>query len=327
MIANFDAVEVHAANGFLLDQFLQDGSNHRTDAYGGSIEKRARFPLEVIEAVADEVGRDQLGVRLAPHGNLGGLSDSDTVPHFAYVLGELGRRKIAYLHLIEPRASSAGISDTASINSADNAQIFRRMFDGPMISAGGYTTEMGAEAIGTGLADAVAFGRMFAANPDLVDRIRLGAPLNAFDRSTSYGGDKRGYTDYPRLADARPGERWMEIIKRPWREAFAAAFSSDAVLETSVTSSAIRGANDIRAFFDATRTLYDEIAFTRETTADRRTYLEWAGTFSGRTVSGVTVLVTNESGAITNIALHHRPYDLVRAFSAAIAGTLAGVAR
>jgi len=197
--AGFDAVEIHGANGFLLDQFLQDGSNRRTDAYGGTIENRARLLFEVIDDIATDIGRDRVGVRLSPHGNLGGLSDSDTVPHFNYVIDELSKRRIAYLHLIEPRASSVGFGDDASIDSANNASLFRRRFAGPMITAGGYTPEMGVAAIEHGLADAVAFGRMFIANPDLPERIRTGALLNAFDRSTSYGGDSRGYTDYPSL--------------------------------------------------------------------------------------------------------------------------------
>jgi N-ethylmaleimide reductase len=197
--AGFDGVEIHGANGFLLDQFLQDGSNHRTDAYGGTIENRARLLFEVVDAVADEIGVDRVGVRLSPHGNLGGLSDSDTVPHFSHVIAGLSERGLAYLHLIEPRASSVGFADDASVDSADNASLFRRLFDGPLITAGGYTKGMGVEAIETGRADAVAFGRMFVANPDLPERIRTGAALNAFDRSTSYGGGARGYTDYPTL--------------------------------------------------------------------------------------------------------------------------------
>ncbi len=197
--AGFDAVEIHGANGFLLDQFLQDGSNRRTDAYGGTIEKRARLLFEVVDGIAADIGKDRVGVRLSPHGNLGGLSDSDTVPHFSYVIGELSKLGVAYLHLIEPRASSVGFADDASVDSADNASLFRRLFDGPMITAGGYTPEMGVAAVERGLADAVAFGRMFIANPDLPERIQTRAPLNAFDRSTSYGGDRRGYTDYPTL--------------------------------------------------------------------------------------------------------------------------------
>ncbi|MGA2998544.1 alkene reductase [Bradyrhizobium sp.] len=197
--AGFDAVEIHGANGFLLDQFLQDGSNKREDAYGGNIENRTRLLLEVVDGIADDIGRDRVGVRLSPHGNLGGLSDSDTVPHFGYVISELSKRDLAYLHLIEPRASSAGIADDASIDSADNATLFRHLYHGPVITAGGYTPEMGVVAVERGLADAVAFGRMFIANPDLPERIRAGMPLNAFDRSTSYGGGAHGYTDYPAL--------------------------------------------------------------------------------------------------------------------------------
>jgi N-ethylmaleimide reductase len=124
------------------------------------------------------------------------------VPHFNHVITELSRRGLAYLHLIEPRTSSAGIADDASVDSADNAALFWHVFDGPMLTAGGYTIEMGIEAVKAGLADAVAYGRMFIANPDLPERIRTGAPLNVFDRSTSYGGDAHGYTDYPSLRAA-----------------------------------------------------------------------------------------------------------------------------
>lgn len=201
--AGFDAVEIHGANGFLLDQFLQDGSNRRTDTYGGTIENRARLLLEVVDGVATDIGSDRMAVRLSPHGNLGGLTDSDTVPHFSYVIGELSKRRLAYLHLIEPRASSAGIADDASIDNANKASLFRHLFDGPMIAAGGYTAETGAAAVGSGLVDAVALGRLFVATPDLPERIRTGAPLNTFDRSTSYGGGPRGYTDYPALPTAK----------------------------------------------------------------------------------------------------------------------------
>jgi N-ethylmaleimide reductase len=124
------------------------------------------------------------------------------VPHFGYVIEALSRRKIAWLHLIEPRASSAGIADDASIDSANNARMFRHLFDGPVITAGGYLADSGAVAVSSGLADAVAFGRMFIANPDLPERIRIGAPLNVFDRTTSYGGGAQGYTDYPTLASS-----------------------------------------------------------------------------------------------------------------------------
>lgn len=137
-------------------------------------------------------------MRLSPHGNLGGLGDS-TVAHFSYFIRELSNRNLAYLHLIEPRTSSAGIADDASVDIADNASLFRHLFDGRALSAGGYTTEMAVVAVNANLADAVAFGRRFIANPDLPGRIRTGAALNVFDRSTSYGGGAHGYTDYPKL--------------------------------------------------------------------------------------------------------------------------------
>ena len=190
-------MEIHGANGFLLDQFLQDGSNHRADGYGGPIEGRARLLFEVLDGVIADIGAERTGVRLSPHGNLGGLSDTDTVTDLTHVIREISRRRIAYLHMVEPRASSAGIADDASVDSADNARLFRALFDGPMITAGGYTPQMGADAVASKRVDAVAFGRLFIANPDLPARIRSGAPLNAFDRSTAYGGDAHGYTDYP----------------------------------------------------------------------------------------------------------------------------------
>jgi N-ethylmaleimide reductase len=200
--AGFDAIEIHGANGFLIDQFLQDGSNRRTDAYGGSIQNRARLLFDVLDGISEDIGKDRLGVRLSPHGNLGGLSDSDTVPHFGYVIAELSKRGLAYLHLIEPRASSAGIGDDASIDSADNISLFAHLYDGPIITAGGYSPQMAVDVVASGRAAAVGFGRLFIANPDLPERIRAGAAFNSFDRSTSYGGGEHGYTDYLRLGEA-----------------------------------------------------------------------------------------------------------------------------
>jgi len=201
MEAGFDAVEVHGANGFLIDQFLQDGSNLRTDAYGGSVEGRARFLFDVLEGVSREIGADRVGLRLSPHGSLGGLNDSDTETHFRQVIRALNPRGLAWLHLVEPRASAIGLGDDVSVDRANNAAMFREDFFGPLITAGGYSVEAGAEAVSSGLADAVAFGRLFIANPDLVERIRLGAPRNAFDRATAYGGGAEGYTDYPFLTE------------------------------------------------------------------------------------------------------------------------------
>ena len=197
--AGFDGVEIQGANGHLIDQFLCDGSNRRTDQYGGTIAGRARFLLDVVDSTIAAIGTDRLGVRLSPYGQYGGIFDSDPIALFQYVLGELSARNIAYLHLVEARGSEIGITDELHPNAPNNAQLFRHAFSGPLISAGAYTPESGALAVGNGQADAIAFGRLFIANPDLVARVRLGASLNTPDRSTFYGGASRGYTDYPTL--------------------------------------------------------------------------------------------------------------------------------
>jgi len=199
MTAGFDGVEIQGANGHLIDQFLCDGSNKRTGAYGGSIAGRARFLLEIVDSIIDVVGADHLGVRLSPYGRYGGIEDSDPVALFSHVAGELSRRRIAYLHLIEASASEIGITDELHANAPNNAALFRHAFVGPLISAGAYTPESGENAVENGRADAITFGRLFIANPDLVARVRQGAALNAPDRSTFYGGAARGYTDYPML--------------------------------------------------------------------------------------------------------------------------------
>ena len=201
MEAGFDGVAVQGANGQLLEQFLEDGTNRRTDDYGGSIENRARLLLEVVEAVGGAVGMDRLGVRLSPHGQFGGICDSDPVGLFSYVIMELSRRRIAYLHLIEALGSEIGLSDELHAGAVNNAALFRPLFDGPLLSAAAYTPESACATIQAGQADAVAFGRMFLANPDLPERIRKSAPLNAADRATFYGGDAHGYTDYPFYGD------------------------------------------------------------------------------------------------------------------------------
>jgi N-ethylmaleimide reductase len=199
MAAGFDGVEIQGANGHLIDQFLCDGSNKRTDAYGGSFAGRARFLLDIVDSVIEVVGADHLGVRLSPYGRYGGISDTDPLSLFSYVAGELSRRRIAYLHLIEASASEIGITDDLHANAPNNAALFRHAFLGPLVSAGAYTPESGENALLEGRADAITFGRLFIANPDLVARVRQGASLNTPDRSTFYGGSARGYTDYPTL--------------------------------------------------------------------------------------------------------------------------------
>lgn len=194
--AGFDGVEVHGANGYLPDQFLQDGSNHRSDAWGGSIENRARFLLAAVDAAIEIWGNDRVGVRISPYGGFNDMRDSNPVALFSYVITELNRRQIAYLHLIEPRSSNAGGGGPVVADAPDVAKIFRHLFKGVLISAGGYERDDAIEGVQSGQADAVAFGRHFISNPDLPERLRLNLPLTPYDRSTFYGGDGKGYTDY-----------------------------------------------------------------------------------------------------------------------------------
>jgi N-ethylmaleimide reductase len=201
--AGFDGLEIQAANGHLIEQFLDNGVNQRTDAYGGTKENRARLLFEIVGAVAAEIGADRLGVRISPFGRYAGIYDSDPLELFTYVIRELSARNIAYLHLIEARGSEIGLTDQLNNGALNNAALFRPAFSGPLISAAAYTPGSAAEAIRVGQADAVAFGRSFVANPDLPQRIRDGVPLTLFDRSTAYGGGARGYTDYPALSASR----------------------------------------------------------------------------------------------------------------------------
>jgi N-ethylmaleimide reductase len=195
--AGFDGVEVHSANGYLLDQFLEDTSNHRTDAYGGSIAKRARLMLEVVDAVVEVWGKDRVGVRLSPFGKFLDMGDSNPVALFNYVLEKLSDRGIAYVHVVEPRDESAGATVDGQL--VDTAKLFRNAFKGVFISAGGYNAETANAAIAGGWADAIAFGRLFISNPDLPKRLEEKSSLNEYDRATFYGGTEKGYTDYPAL--------------------------------------------------------------------------------------------------------------------------------
>lgn len=193
--AGFDGVEIHAANGYLLDQFLQDGSNRRQDAYGGTAENRARLLLEVTAAAASVWSGDRVGVRLAPSGSFNSMSDSNPAETFGYVTEQLNQFGLAYLHVIEPRIRGSNV--LAEGQEPVAAMMLRRIFDGPIIAAGGFEPDTAQAIVANGHADLVAFGRYFIANPDLPERIRLGLPLSGYDRSTFYGGDSRGYTDYP----------------------------------------------------------------------------------------------------------------------------------
>ena len=198
--SGFDGVEVHSANGYLLDQFLQDGSNKRTDNYGGSIENRTRLLLEVVDAVTSVWGKGLVGVRLSPYGAFNDMSDSDPIKLFTYVLDQLSKRSIAYVHLIEPRATSAGGNDSVAENLPCTSKLFRKAFSGVFISAGGYNAENAKEAVENNEVDAVAFGRLFISNPDLPERLKNNLAISPYDRSTFYGGAEKGYTDYKKIA-------------------------------------------------------------------------------------------------------------------------------
>lgn len=190
--AGFDGVEIHAANGYLLDQFLRDGSNRRGDAYGGPPENRARLLLEVLSAVLEFWEPAQVGVRLSPENAFNDMHDSDPQATFNHVAAALGGRGLAYLHVVEGDVTSAE-------RRLDYRQI-RDAFAGLYMANNGYDKAGAEAALACGAADLVSFGKLFLANPDLVQRFRADAGLNAPDPDTFYGGDERGYTDYPALA-------------------------------------------------------------------------------------------------------------------------------
>ena len=194
--SGFDGVELHAANGYLFDQFLQDGSNKRTDKYGGSFENRARFLLEATRAVASVWGSNKVAVRLGPSGSFGDMSDSDPVGLFTYVASELAKLDLAYLHLIEPRILG-NEDDVSRDRNLVATPMIRKVYSGTIISAGGFTRASAEEILAAGDADLVAFGRDFVSNPDLPERLRLNLPLNAYDRPSFFGGTEVGYIDYP----------------------------------------------------------------------------------------------------------------------------------
>ncbi|MDQ2832406.1 MAG: alkene reductase [Acidobacteriota bacterium] len=194
--AGFDGVELQASNSHLVDQFLEDGTNTRTDAYGGSVLNRMRFLLEIVEAISASIGSVRLGVRMSPFGQYGGIHDSNPLQLFRSVIEELNGHKLAYLHLIEGRGSEIGLGDALHPDALNNTELFRPHFHGPLISAAAYTPLTADITVEQSKADAIAFGRLFISNPDLVARIRQGLPLNPYDRSTFYGGGEKGYTDY-----------------------------------------------------------------------------------------------------------------------------------
>ena len=194
--AGFDGIELHGANGYLIDQFLRDGANHRTDEYGGSIENRCRFALEVIDAVIAEIGAGRVGIRLSPVTPANDLSDSNPQAVFGYLIEQLNLRGIAFIHFVE--GATGGSRDVPGFDFA----WARKTFNGTYIANNGYDREMALDAVQTGRADAIAFGRLFIANPDLVLRLQQNAPLNTPNPQTFYTQGTAGYTDYPQLDQA-----------------------------------------------------------------------------------------------------------------------------
>ena len=192
--AGFDGVEIHAANGYLLDQFLRDGSNKRDDSYGGSIENRARLLMEVTQAVVNVIGAGKVGVRLSPSNPFNDMQDSDAQALFNNVTQQLNHFNLAYLHVVE-----GGISGGGEAKAFDFEQM-RQLFKGAYVANLGYDKARGNAAIASGFADCVAYGVPFIANPDLVERYQTNAPLNEANSKTFYGGTEKGYTDYPFLA-------------------------------------------------------------------------------------------------------------------------------
>jgi N-ethylmaleimide reductase len=203
MEAGFDGVEIHAANGYLLEQFLQSRTNRRTDRYGGSIENRCRVVIEIAEALAQALGAAKVGIRLSPFGIANDSGEDDPMPLYSHFVGALDKISLAYLHLLEPRASGAGQKDVDHQGMPSAAVLFRPLWNGVLITAGNFKGDTAEAIVAEGHADAVAFGRCFISNPDLPERLRIGAELTPYDRPTFYSPGAKGYTDYPTMGETR----------------------------------------------------------------------------------------------------------------------------
>jgi N-ethylmaleimide reductase len=200
LAAGFDGVEIHGANGYLLDQFAKDGANKRDDLYGGAIPNRARLMLEVAAAVVSEAGAERTGIRLSPVTPANDISDSKPQPLFEHIVDQLNALKLTYIHVIE--GATGGPRNNAPFDYAS----LRRRFDGAYIANNGYDFELATKVLAEGAADLIAFGKPFISNPDLVERLKKGAALNEWDKATFYGGGAKGYTDYPTLEAAQAAE-------------------------------------------------------------------------------------------------------------------------
>lgn len=196
--AGFDGIEIHGANGYLPDQFLHDGSNKRVDQYGGSIENRCRFVLEIVEACSRVIGSEKVGIRLSPSGIFKDMADSNPVALYEYLIKRLNEFNLAYLHLMEPYVALEPAEKYKQYLKVVTPY-FRQLYKGVLITNVNFDFESGNKIIEQGHADAVAFGKLFISNPDLVERFRKGAPLNPWDTDTFYYGEEKGYTDYPEL--------------------------------------------------------------------------------------------------------------------------------
>jgi N-ethylmaleimide reductase len=194
--AGFDGLELHGANGYLVDQFMRDSTNKRTDAYGGSIENRLRFALQMVDTLLGVYPASRIGFRIGPVSPANDISDSNPAALFGALIAELSKRKLGYIHVIE--GATGGPRDNAPFDYA----ALRKNFSGAYIANNGYDRKLAIEAVAAGRADMVAFGKLFISNPDLVERLRIDAPLNELDMSTLYGGGEKGYTDYPAMAAA-----------------------------------------------------------------------------------------------------------------------------
>lgn len=214
--AGVDGVEIHAANGYLLDQFINSATNHRTDSYGGSVENRTRLLLEVVEAVCEVWGADRVGVRLSPRGTFNDIHDDDPEATFGYVASQLNEFRLAYLHVVNPDAAALERGEEPSPDALRILALMRERYHGTLMLAGGFARDSAGAWLQADRADLIAFGRKFISNPDLPERLRVGAPLHADDPVTYYGGGAKGYTDYPTLAQER-GEQPRACVDQRWR--------------------------------------------------------------------------------------------------------------
>ena len=214
--AGMDGVEIHGANGYLIDQFIESRTNLRTDDYGGSVQNRARLLMDVIETVCEVWGADAVGLRLSPLGTFNDMGDEDPESTFGYIAEKLNDYKLAYLHVINPDAQALEKHEPLNPRAARMLSVIRKRYRGTLMLAGGFDRDTAEQWLEEGRADLIAFGRKFLANPDLPERFRRRQPLNKDDPATYYGGGAKGYTDYPSLAQER-GEQPKPCVDETWR--------------------------------------------------------------------------------------------------------------